>query len=119
MELGDFLELLMVNCGKGIFDGTGQEIQGIEDAVSFGHYWLRELVEDKSDSVGEEEGFGGAVDDVEAAVVVKCRSNVETVASAEVPQLSNVRLVFNDDGASNRSKRGVIEVERAVEVFPH
>ena len=60
----------MVNCGRGTFDGTGQEIQGMEYAVSFGHCWLREVVVEKFDSVGEEEGFVGAVDNVEAAVVV-------------------------------------------------
>ena len=42
----------------------------MSDAVSFGYCWLREVVVEKFDSVGEDEGFGGAVDDMEASVVV-------------------------------------------------
>ena len=40
------------------------------DAVAFSHRWLREVVVEKFGGVGEEEGFGGAIDNVEAAVVV-------------------------------------------------
>ena len=37
----------------------------------------------------------------------------------EVPRLLDIRIVVNDDGASDRSNRGGIKVEQAVEVFPH
>ena len=108
----------MANCGRGIFDSTGQEIQGMDDVVSFGHCWLREIVMEKFDSVGEEEGFGGTVDNLEAEVVVYRRSNVETVAAAEVPRLSDVQLDVIDEGTFESSNRGGIEVEQAVEVSP-
>ena len=40
-SLENFRELFMLNCGRGIFGVTGQEIQGMEDAVALSHRWLR------------------------------------------------------------------------------
>ena len=46
--------MCIVNCGRRIFDGTGQEIQGMDDAVAFGRRCLREVVVDKFEGFGEE-----------------------------------------------------------------
>ena len=39
------------------------------------------------DGVGEEEHFGGAIDNVEAAEVMEGRADVETMVALEVPGL--------------------------------
>ena len=53
--------------------------------------------------VGENECFGGAIDDVEAAVMFECGSNVEPVAAAEVPSFADAWFGVDYDGASNRA----------------
>ena len=44
--------------------------------------------------------------------MVESWSNAETFAAMEVPQFALVRLVFNDDGASDGAHRCIIKVER-------
>ena len=51
----------------------------------------------KLDGVGDKEGFGVGIDDLEAAVVVESRPNVETRASAESPGESCGGFVVDDD----------------------
>ena len=48
----------------------------------------------------------------------ECGSNVEPAAAAKVPCFADAWFVVDDDGASNRSQRGGIKVEGAVEVLP-
>ena len=89
----------------------------MDDAVAFGDCWLREVVVQELDGVGEEKRLGCAVDDAEAAVVVKRGADVEAAAAAEVPRLLDVRLFVDDNGAADGSKGCGVEVERAVEVL--
>ena len=46
------------------------------------------------DIVGEEEHFGGAIDNVEAAEVMEGRADVETMAAAEVPGLVGASILW-------------------------
>ena len=66
------------------------------------------------DSVGEEEHFCGAINDVEAEEVVEGRSDVESMAAAEVPGLTGAWFVVDDDATSGRPNRGDVVVERSI-----
>ena len=55
---------------------------------------------------------------MEAAVVVECGSNVEALATAEVPRPRCSWLVMDYDRAAHGSHGGGVEVKRAVVVFP-
>ena len=72
----------------------------------------------KLDGVGDKEGFGVGVDDLEAAVVVESGSNVETRASVESPGELHGGFVVDDDWTSHGAQRGGIVVEGSMEVFP-
>ena len=98
----------MVDGGGGVLDCTGEEVEGVEDAVAFSDRWLGEVLVQELDGVREQECLGGAIDDVEAAVMFECGSNVEPAVAAEVPSFAGAWFVVDDDGASNRSKRGGI-----------
>ena len=108
----------MVDVGRGVLDCTGEEVEGVDDTVAFADCWLGEVLVQELDGVGEQECLGGAIDDVEAAVMFECGSNVEPDAAAEVPSFADDWFVVDDNGASNWSQRGVIKVEGAVEVLP-
>ena len=108
----------MVDDGRGVLDCTGEEVESVDDAVALADCWLGEVIIQELDGVREQECLGGAIDDVEAAVMFECRSNVEPAAATEVPSFADAWFVVDDDGASNRSQRGGIKVEGAVEVLP-
>ena len=57
-------------CG-GVLEGGGEEVEGVDYSVFCGDGGLREIVVQDLDGVGDDEGFGGGVDDLEAAVVVE------------------------------------------------
>ena len=47
--------------------------------------WMRKVVMAEFNSVGDKEGFGGGVDNLEAAVLFQGGADVEAVADAEGP----------------------------------
>ena len=55
---------------------------------------------------------------MEAAVVVECGADVESLAAAEVPRPTCSWLVMDYDRAAHGAHGGGIEVKRAVVVFP-
>ena len=75
----------------------------MDDAVAFADRWLGEVIMQELDGAGEQECLGGAIDDVEAAVMFECGSNVEPAAAAEVPFCANAWFRVDDDGASNQA----------------
>ena len=62
---------------------------------------MREVVVAKFNSAGDEEGFGGGVDDLEAVVVFQGGADVEAVAGTEVPGGSGGGLVLDKDAAAD------------------
>ena len=108
----------MVDGGGGVLDCTGEEVEGVDNAVAFSDCWLGEVLVQELDGVGEQECLGGAIDDIEAAIMFECRSNVEPAAAAEVPIFADAWFDVDDDRASNWYQRGGIKVEGAVEVLP-
>ena len=72
----------------------------------------------KLDGVGDKEGFGVGIDDLEAVVVVESGSNVEARASMESPGESRGGFVVDDDWTSHGAQQGGIIVEGSMEVFP-
>ena len=71
----------MVDGGGGVLDCTGEEVEGVDDAIAFADCGFGEVFVYELNSVEVQECFGGAIDDVEAAVMFECRSNVETAAA--------------------------------------
>ena len=70
------------------------------------------------DGVGEEEHFGGAIDNMEAAEVMEGRADVESMAAAGVPELTGAWFVVDGDATAGRPNEGGVVVERAIEVVP-
>ena len=60
----------------------------MEDYVLGSELWLGEVFVEYLDSVGYHDEFCCCIDDLEAAVVLKLRSDGETFLSAEVPIFS-------------------------------
>ena len=63
-----------------------------------------EVVGVKLDCVGEDSGFDGLVNAVEATILVECRSDFETIASLKGPELVCAWFVMEEfwpaDGAN-------------------
>ena len=93
---------MLDGCG-GIFDSARDEFERMYDAFPFSECWLVEVLVHELDGVREQESVGSAVKDVEAVVVLECRSDFEPFAAAEVPSFADVPLGANYDGASNWS----------------
>ena len=70
------------------------------------------------DGVGEEEHFGGAINNVEAVEVMEGRADVETMAAAEVPGLTGAWFVLDDKATASRPNWGGVVVGRAIEEVP-
>ena len=68
-EAGDGGELLQDCDGWSILEGVGEELESMEGVVLVRDGGLGEVVMAKFDCVGEDKGFGGGVDDMEATVV--------------------------------------------------
>ena len=77
-----------------------------------------QLIMPKLDDVGEEEHFGGAIDNVEAAEVMEGRADVESMAAAEVPGITGAWFVVDGDATAGRPNEGGVVVERAIELVP-
>ena len=80
--------------------------------------WMCEVVVAEFTSVGDEEGFGGGVDDLEAAVVFQDGIHIEAVTGVEVPVGSGGGIGVDEEAASNGDEGGGVEVEGAIEVLP-
>ena len=93
----------MVDVGGGVLDCTGEEVEGVDNAVAFADCGFGEVLVQELNGVGEQKCFGGAIDDVEAVVIFECGSNVEPAAAAEVPRFADAWFGVDDDGASNRA----------------
>ena len=90
----------------------------MEDTVIICDGGLGEVVVEKLDCVGEDKGFGGGVDNVEATIVVESRSNVKAIAAAEGPGLACAGFVVDEDWAANGANGSGVEVEGVVVIFP-
>ena len=108
----------MVDCGGGILDGTGQEVEGVYNSVLGSDLWLGELLLEYLYSVVDDDGFCCCINDLEAALVLKRGADGETFAAAEVPRSAGAWFGMDCDWGSERSYGGGVEVEVAVEVLP-
>ena len=69
-------------------------------------------------SVVDKEGFGGGVNNLEAAVVFQGGADVEAVTGTESPGGAGGGIVVYEYAASDGSEGSGVEVEGAIEVFP-
>ena len=90
----------------------------MEEAIFVSGGWLRKVVMAEFNSVGDKDGFGGGVDDLEAAVVLQGGADVEAVAGAEGSGGAGGGIVVYEYAASDGAEEGGVEVEGAIEVFP-
>ena len=77
--------MLVVEYGGVILDGTGQEVEGVDDSSLRSDLWFGEVFVEYLNSVRDDDGFGCCVDDLKAEVVLDTRAYGETFAAAEVP----------------------------------
>ena len=66
--------------------------------------WMHEVVVAEFNSVGDEEGFGGGVDDLTAAVVFQGGDEIEVVGGTEFPGGSGGGLVVDEYAAADGAK---------------
>ena len=118
MELGYGRQLFVVDCGGGVLDGTGQEVEGVDDSVLSSDLWLGEVFMEFLDSVRDDDGFCCCIDNLEAVVVIERGGDGETFAAAEVPRSTGAWFGMDDDWAAERSYGGNVEVEGTIEVLP-
>ena len=64
-----------------IFDGTREELEVMDNEIFICEDRLDQLIMPELDDVGEEEHFGGAIDNVEAAELMEGRADVESMAA--------------------------------------
>ena len=69
------------------------------------------------DSVREEKGLSGGVDDIRAMVVFKGGDDIEAIGTTEGQGLARAGFVVDDDRASDGADGSGVEVEGAVAVF--
>ena len=93
----------MADCGGGVIDGTGQEVESVEDSVLRSDLWLDEVFVEYLDSVRDDDGFFCCINDLEAVVVLERGVDGETFAAAEVPISVGSWFGMDDDWASERS----------------
>ena len=54
----------MVDCGGGVLDGTGQEVEGVGDYVLGSDLWFGEVFVEYLDIVVDDDGFCCCIDDL-------------------------------------------------------
>jgi hypothetical protein len=62
--------------------------------------------------------LGVSIDQLEAAVGVKGRANVETLLHTVIPGMLSGWLCMDEDATTNWAKRNLVEVEGILEKFP-
>ena len=102
--------------GWGVFERTGEDGDGVCDAVGRSDGGLREIGVAELDGVREDRRFGDFVDEMKAAVVFGGVADVEAVAAAEIPSGACGWFVVDEDAATEGADGGGIIVEGAVEV---
>ena len=117
-ELDDGIEFFVNNSGGGLFEGAGEEVEGMEESIFVRDRWMCKVVVAEFNCVGDEEGFSGGVDDLEAAVVFQVGADVDAVAGAEGPGGAGGGLVVYEYAASDGAEGGGVEFEGAIEFLP-
>ena len=90
----------------------------MEDVFFVSDSGLGEVVVVEFDRVREDKGFGGGVDNVEAAVVIEGGSDVEAIAATEGPGRACAGFVVDEDWAADEANGSDVKVEGGVVVFP-
>ena len=90
----------------------------MEELIFVRDGWIRKVVVAEFNSVGDEEVFGGGVEDLEVEVVFQGGADVEAVAGAEGPGGSGGGLVVDEDAEANGAEGGGVKVEGIIEVLP-
>ena len=95
---------------RGIFDGTREELEVMDNEIFRCEDRLDQVIMPELDGVGEEEHFGGAIDNMEAAEVMEVRADVESMAAAEVPGLTGAWFIVDGDSTAGRPNGGGVVV---------
>ena len=95
---------------QGVFDGTCEEIEVMDNEIFRCEDSLDQVIMPELDGVGEEDHFGGAIDNMEATEVMEGRADFESMAAAEVPGLTGAWFVVDGDSTSGRPNWGGVVV---------
>ena len=111
-------EPVVINCCRRFLHNSGEKFECVDDAVALTDGGLGQVVVHEFDGVRVQQRLCGGVGHVEAAVVVECRADTESLAAAEVPRSTHSWLAVDYDRAAHGAHGSFIEVKRAVVVFP-
>ena len=117
-ELADGIELFVNNSDGGLFEGAREEVEVVEELIFVRDGWMHKVVVAEFNSVGDEEGLGGFVKVLEAAVVFQGGADVEVVTGAEGPEGLGGGFVVDEDAEANGAEGGGVKVEVTIEVLP-
>ena len=81
IQIGDCCELLVMECGQGVFHCRREKIKSTNDEIPLHDSGLGKMIMHELHRVIEEEGLGGGVNYAEAAVVVDRGADVESFAA--------------------------------------
>jgi hypothetical protein len=84
-EIGDGLDLGNGCRGRCISEGTGHNLEAVDDFVVGSGSRYGAVGMTKLDCVGDDLALGVTLDQFETAIQVKCRPNVEAVLRTEIP----------------------------------
>ena len=108
----------MVYCDRGVVDGTGEELQGVEDAVFRSECGLDYIGVPVLHSVTDYLGLGVCIQYSMTSVAVESRAYSVAIVAAEIPCPVCVGLAVYEETASCGTKWGGILVKWSFEVFP-
>ena len=86
------IHLVMEGGSRKVFDGTSQEIDSTENAIFRGDSWLGDIGVAELSCVRVEGGLGLFINKMIAAILVEGRTNIETLARAELPLFAVVGI---------------------------
>jgi len=95
----------------GLFDSSGEEVDGVKYSVFVGNAGRSEVVMPKFNCVGDDKSFGVRVYYFKATIVGESWPNVEAISASEGPRCPLVGFVVNDDRAAKGADGFGIKVE--------
>ena len=104
LDAGNGIQLGVAYDGKEVYDITYEDEESVSDAVGRSAGQLGQIGVTGLDGVREQQGLGDFVHNMEAAIVVESRDDVETVALQKVPGLTRMGLVMDENLAAKWDK---------------
>ena len=116
--IGDGLQLVITDSGRGIFKSMGEDLKAVRYAVFRCDGGDSDRFVSGIKNFRHNDVLGIGIDGLLAAVVLKGDTSDEAFFGAEFIRFASTMLIVDEDRVSKRDKRGGIVVKVAVEVLP-